>query len=97
MNLQESILKSYKDSFGHQTLAAMSTHTGLNISRLFRILNGAKMRLEEYEVFKTKIQEKKSHIGTDLEGLFLMLDDQEAKSFQINIERKMKKKNILLG
>ncbi len=97
MNLQDSILKSYRELFGKRTLLSISKHTGLNISRLFRIFNGAKMRLDEYEIFKRCILESRGHFFTDLEPLMIMLDDDEAKGIRKNLERKLKKKNLIIS
>ncbi|MFZ9000999.1 MAG: hypothetical protein ACO20H_06825 [Bacteriovoracaceae bacterium] len=97
MNLQDSIIKSYKELFGKRTLSSISKHTGLNISRLFRIFNGAKMRLDEYEIFRCRILETKGHMFIELEPLMLMLDNDEAHRVRNNLERKLKKKKLIIS
>ncbi len=65
MNLQESIIKEYKERFGEVTKRKISEHTGIQISRVFRILSGSPMKLEEYEKFRNCISsnnENKYHL-----------------------------------
>lgn len=52
MNYQESIIKSFKETFPHKTLKTISAETGIQMTRVFRIFNGAEMKLKEYEAFE---------------------------------------------
>lgn len=53
--LQEIILKKYEDVYGKKTLKFVSENTGIQISRVFRIMNGASMKLKEYEAFRSAV------------------------------------------
>ena len=54
MNLQRKILSNYFETFGREmTLRQISNHLGIQITRVFRILNGYEMKISEYEKFKS--------------------------------------------
>lgn len=55
MNLQEIIIKRYFEYFPKQSLREISAQTGIQITRVFRILNGSSMKLCEYEAFEEAI------------------------------------------
>jgi hypothetical protein len=52
MSLQKSIIKQYKEIYPKDKLKDISHKTGIQITRIFRILNGSEMKLREYEVFE---------------------------------------------
>ncbi len=68
MNLQQSILDEYLSHFKKPTLKQISDDTGIQLTRVFRILNGAVMHLNEYETFYNRVQERKLG-GVKLEEL----------------------------
>lgn len=57
MNLQETILKQYQSTFNNPPLRETSERTGIHLTRVFRIINGAPMKLHEYESFKSVLNE----------------------------------------
>ena len=58
MTLQEKILKEYLRAYENPTMAAISIDTGIQNTRVFRILKGSTMKLNEYEIFKQRIDRK---------------------------------------
>lgn len=66
MNLQKVILSQYKENYPQDKLKEISARTNIQITRVFRILNGAEMKLTEYESFR-------SAINTDYEADELVL------------------------
>lgn len=56
MSLQTAVLKQYKETFPKDKLKETSKRTGIQITRVFRILNGSEMKLKEYEAFELCIQ-----------------------------------------
>ena len=58
MSLQSRILKEYRQQFPHHTLREISALTGIQLTRVFRLMNGAAMKLEEYELLSEVIGEK---------------------------------------
>lgn len=55
--LQQAIIKQYHQIFKNQTYRQIAEHTGIQMTRIFRIFNGAPMKLCEYETLYLKIQE----------------------------------------
>ena len=51
MYLQDNVLKSFKENFPNLTLNEISKLTGIEKTRVFRILNGCDMRVSELEIF----------------------------------------------
>ena len=74
MELQQQIIKHYFEIFGDdKTLKEISNHLGIQITRVFRILNGYEMKLTEYEKFKsvTKLasaENSKEFLETAIKG-----------------------------
>jgi hypothetical protein len=67
MSLQEITIKRYFDHYPKQSLREISANTDIQITRVFRLLNGAQMKLCEYEAFENAIAQKISsqHNATD--------------------------------
>lgn len=55
--LQQAILRQYQEHFPGLTYRAIAEHTGIQLTRIFRIINGSEMKLREYEIFYLKLQE----------------------------------------
>ena len=68
VNLQKLILKKYNLVHNHPTLRFISEDTGIQITRVFRIINGHEMKLSEYERFQSSIDNslQKCNQGNDL-------------------------------
>lgn len=58
MEEQSLILKEYMELTKYPSLREMSKDTGIQLTRLFRIINGMEMKLKEYLLLKRKIEEK---------------------------------------
>lgn len=58
-NYQDSIIRRFRSAFPDKTLRAISEETGIQQTRVFRVFNGAEMKLKEYEAFE-KVLSKKS-------------------------------------
>jgi hypothetical protein len=54
-SLQENILNQYRSTFPNDKLKDYSSKTGIQITRIHRILNGAEMKLTEFEAFERAI------------------------------------------
>lgn len=55
---QNQILSLYQQSHPNQTLREMSQDFGINISRVFRLLNGHEMKISEYEKIESVLSER---------------------------------------
>lgn len=51
MSLQQRIVHEYRAKFPGQTLREVSARTNIQLTRVFRLFNGAAMKLDEYERF----------------------------------------------
>ncbi len=69
MELQNQILRHYLELSDNTTLKRISKETGIQITRVFRLLNGSEMKISEYEVFK-KLVLTKLESSNPLEKLF---------------------------
>jgi hypothetical protein len=58
MSLQSRVLKEYRQHYPLHTLREISALTGIQLTRVFRLMNGAAMKLEEFEQFSEAIGEK---------------------------------------
>lgn len=54
---QVDVLNKYAQAKGKQTLREISQDTGINTSRLFRLMNGYEMKISEYQIFERKLEE----------------------------------------
>lgn len=52
MSLQNLILKEFKENHPEATFRQISEMTGIQITRVFRIFNGSKMKINEWEAFQ---------------------------------------------
>ena len=91
--LQEAIIKQYTATFKGLTYRAVAEHTGIQLTRVFRIFNGAAMKLSEYETLYLKLQQD-GGIGGRLSELALKAERQLSSKAIIEIaseiERRLK-------
>jgi hypothetical protein len=52
MNIQQSLINRYKKFFPQDTFKIISKKTKIQQTRVFRIFNGAEMRISELEAFE---------------------------------------------
>lgn len=64
-DLQQKILIEFKRSYPKDSLQKISKRTGIQITRVFRLLNGSEMKVKEYEAFQSCLNQTYSH------GVFL--------------------------
>ncbi len=91
MNFQKSILDDYLKRFKKPTLKQISADTGIHLTRVFRILNGEIMHLNEFEIFYKKVQEKKISHG-NLKDLFFECEINLSAETLFNLEQMLRKK-----
>ena len=71
MNLQQIVLKRYFDYYPKQSLREISENTNIQITRVFRLMNGSPMKLSEYESFENAIVQKELNATTNQQFLNL--------------------------
>lgn len=55
MSLQNKTIERYRLFFPQETLREVSSRTGIQITRVFRLFNGKAMKLREFEAFEEAI------------------------------------------
>ncbi len=53
MSVQSIVLRQLKETYPQAKLKEISEKTGIQITRVFRLLNGAEMKVSEWEKIKT--------------------------------------------
>lgn len=56
--IQEKVIKRYLDIHKNPTLKHISKDTQIQVTRVFRILNGSEMKLSEYQKFMDSIEKR---------------------------------------
>ena len=89
---QNEILKQYMELQKKPTLRSMASETGIQTTRLFRIMNGSPMKLSEFEILKKLIQ-KKMGLSRGLVELsnecLLKLSSESIREIEKMIKRKL--------
>lgn len=68
MDLQKSIIADFKQTYPEVTLKKASELLGIQITRVFRLLNGHEMKLKEYEKFQSLLGQTKYQDQLNLNG-----------------------------
>lgn len=98
MNLQHRTIERYRLFFPNQTLRQVSVHTGIQITRVFRLLNGRTMKVNELEAFEKAIQLKIAEnpdfarLNSSIEEASSLLTNEELGRVADYIERKIANK-----
>ena len=100
MSFQESVLRQYMRTSGNTTLRSMADDTGLQITRIFRLLNGAEMKLNEYQRFYGKIQDQygsKNNLQSLVDECVFKLPISSIKEMENILLKKLKLWNLTYG
>ena len=96
MNNQKKVIECYLQKFSKKpTLKVISADTGIQMSRVFRILNGSELKLSEFEILNKKLNEhsaEKLRFHQMIAGDLFRLDDQTISELNDLIERKIRYK-----
>lgn len=101
MQLEQQTIEQYKKTFPFETLRETSERTGIQITRIFRLFGGKKMRVSELEAFKNAIDAKKgvtkytTRYQNLLQELILTFDEKELSFIGDYLERKLENKKFL--
>jgi hypothetical protein len=89
---QKELLEQYVKLIQKPTLKKMADETGIQMTRMFRLLNGSAMKLNEYEIIHHLIRKKS---GVELELPLLMeeclkkLSKASIKEIESIVKRKL--------
>ncbi len=91
MGLQAKIIKQFNKHFNSPTLREISSLTGINTSRIFRILRGGEMKLKEFEIFCNCLSGKEEEKSSNNKQYLLNLINPKAvEEIESVIEGKIK-------
>lgn len=65
MNLQQAVLNRYQTVFPDDSLRTISSKTQIQLTRVFRLMNGSEMKLREYEAFNNVINNEGNFTETN--------------------------------
>lgn len=98
MDAQTTVLNQYMLLFGKPTLKKISEDTGIQLTRIFRLFNGSKMKLSEYQVFSKKVREKMG-LSESLEAIAFectqKLSPEAIRELEIYLKRKIETWKLL--
>ncbi len=103
MSLQNSTIQRYRLFYPQETLREISARTGIQITRVFRLINGKPMRLQEFEAFETAIQNKlaenphQARLNKNIEEAFSILCHEDLAKVADYIERKVNNRKFARG
>lgn len=83
-HLQEKILKDYRSVFPDDSLTKISDKTQIQITRVFRIFNGAEMKLKEFESFQNVLS---ANASSDLDKALAIFTESYQKLSRPKIQR----------
>ena len=89
MSVQKTVLQQFQEAHPKAKLKEISEKTGIQITRVFRILNGAEMKVTEWEKFK-KASQSQTNIDSFTETAkkcSLKLSPQRRKHLQAYMEQ----------
>jgi len=92
MDIQKRILEQYLELNGEATFKEIASDTGIQVTRVFRLFNGSKMKLSEYEIFRKRVQSKlgfTESLETMARECSLCLSSEALKELEIYLKRKI--------
>lgn len=103
MSLQKRTLNEFRLAFPNKSLRETSELTGIQLTRIFRLLNGSPMKVDEYEKFKAAIAQsfRASTPLKSLESLFKRatetLPDRELEKMRSQIHHLVHMNTLING
>ena len=95
MSLQKRTINTYRQLFPNETLREISLKTGIQITRVFRLMNGKTMKVSELEAFDLLINQKlasnplSERLNSLMEEVKMSFGPEEFKKITTFIERKL--------
>lgn len=92
MELQKKVLEQYYKLTNKPTFKEISEDTGIQITRVFRLFNGAPMKLGEYEIFNKKVKDLTGMTSNLEEMAFecsIKLGSDAVKELEVYLMRKL--------
>lgn len=90
--IQKETIARYRQKFPKHTFREISERTGIQLTRVFRVINGYEMKLSEYLAFQKAINHldkeycSRSHDLEYINEHFFNLDEQTTRDLKRKIE-----------
>lgn len=90
--IQQETINRYKKKYPNHTFREISAQTGIQLTRVFRIINGYEMKLSEYLAFQKVINSTTREVcqrSLDLDYInqnFYNLDEQSGRDIKRKVE-----------
>ena len=100
MSLQNRVLNDYRLAYPNYSLRETAALTGIQLTRVFRLLNGSAMKLEEYERFSRvtyKLPTQTSYADKIIREALSRFSEAETGKLVEIIEKKLKWHDIVHG
>lgn len=96
MELEKEIILRYKKKFPHETLKETSERTGIQITRVFRLFSGRRMKVAELEAFQKALEgHSQTYESNKFQNLIkeaiLHLDKEDIDFIYHYVERKLQR------
>ncbi|HXH29915.1 MAG TPA: hypothetical protein VNJ01_03815 [Bacteriovoracaceae bacterium] len=94
-SLQQKTIQRYRQFFPEDTLREISSRTGIQITRVFRLMNGKNMKVGELEAFERAVTVKTAenpnfaHMSTVIESASAVLTNEELGKIADYVQRKV--------
>ena len=89
MTLQQRTLRQYMQLRNQPALREISNETGIQQTRVFRLLNGSRMRLDEWEIFNTIVTSEDSDLEKLARDCLNELSIDQLSSLQMMMKQKL--------
>lgn len=95
MSLQNKTILRYRQFFPQETLREISIRTGIQITRVFRLMNGKTMKVGELEAFEKAIADRiaenpsYNRLTSLLDEASALLTNEELSKLAEHVERKL--------
>ena len=90
MRGQMEIIRQYMELNDNPTMRWISIDTGIQLTRVFRLINECQMKLEEYFIFRNKVMEK-LNTDKDFSALAMECEDKLSVSSIAELSQLMKR------
>jgi hypothetical protein len=100
MEVQNELLKKFRSLHNDPTYKEVSSLTGIQMTRVFRIFNGMEMKLSEYLIIKSLIDEKinsQNNLDKIFEDCKMKLSDNSLKEIQEFCQKKIFVNELVLN
>ncbi|EQC49629.1 hypothetical protein [Bacteriovorax sp. DB6_IX] len=99
MKHQDELLNQFKKRLVDYTYKQISSQTGIQMTRVFRIFNGYEMKVSEYFALKEMLEEKNEAKDFDhiIEKCRMQLSDSSLKEIEMVCKKKLNLLELIIS